>query len=130
MSCIHTHLVLFFFTATAPTEIYTRSLHDALPISVNTITPTGVVPVGGGIIPTAPVYTGSDIRLKKNIKLIGRSNSGLKIYSFEYIDKKYGSHTYQGVMSSEVPKEAVIKDARSEERRVGKERRSRWWPEH
>jgi hypothetical protein len=80
---------------------------------VNTITQTAsVVPVGGGIIPTAPVLTSSpsDIRLKKNIKLIGRSNSGLKIYSFEYIDKKYGSHTYQGVMSNEVPKEAVIKD--------------------
>src|SRR5207245_11737538 len=26
--------VLFFFNATAPTEIYTLSLHDALPISV------------------------------------------------------------------------------------------------
>lgn len=51
----------------------------------------------------------SDIKLKKNIKLIGRSNNGLKIYSFEYIDKKHGSHTYQGVMSNEVPKEAVIK---------------------
>jgi hypothetical protein len=51
----------------------------------------------------------SDIKLKKNIKLIGRSISGLKIYSFEYIDKKHGSHTYQGVMSNEVPKEAVIK---------------------
>ena len=61
-----------------------------------------------GILPP-PVPTESDIRLKKNIKLIGRSNSGLKIYSFEYIDKKYGSHTYQGVMSNEVPKEAVIK---------------------
>lgn len=78
---------------------------------VNTITPAGIVPVGGGIMPTATPLTSSDIRLKKNIKLIGRSNSGLKIYSFEYIDKKYGSHTYQGVMSSEVPKEAVIKDA-------------------
>jgi hypothetical protein len=80
---------------------------------INTITPAGVVPVSGGIIPTATPLTSypSDIRLKKNIKLIGRSNSGLKIYSFEYIDKKYGSHTYQGVMSSEVPKEAVIKDA-------------------
>jgi hypothetical protein len=77
---------------------------------VNTITPSGIVPVGGGI--NAPVLTQSvsDIRLKKNIKLIGRSNSGLKIYSFEYIDKKHGSHTYQGVMSNEVPKEAVIKD--------------------
>jgi len=61
-------------------------------------------------VPTAtPPPTPSDIRLKKNIKLIGRSNSGLKIYSFEYIDKKHGSHTYQGVMSNEVPKEAVMK---------------------
>jgi hypothetical protein len=77
--------------------------------SVNTLTPQSIVPVGGSIAPTAQVYTGSYIRLKKNIKLIGRSNSGLKIYSFEYIDKKYGSHTYQGVMSNEVPKEAVIK---------------------
>lgn len=62
-------------------------------------------PVPGITPPPVP----SDIRLKKNIKLIGRSNSGLKIYSFEYIDKKHGSHTYQGVMSNEVPKEAIIK---------------------
>src|SRR5690606_41807924 len=27
-------LILFFFTATAPTEIYTLSLHDALPICI------------------------------------------------------------------------------------------------
>src|SRR3712207_6904684 len=32
-------LVIFFFNDTAPTEIYTLSLHDALPISV---TPTSV----------------------------------------------------------------------------------------
>src|SRR5438477_8318103 len=29
------HLIPFFFTATAPTEIYTLSLHDALPICFN-----------------------------------------------------------------------------------------------
>lgn len=63
-------------------------------------------PVPGVVPPPVP----SDIRLKKNIKLIGSSNSGLKIYSFEYIDKKYGNSTYQGVMSNEVPKEAVVKD--------------------
>src|SRR5207253_9135344 len=34
-SCLHILLSrsLFFFTATPPTEIYTLSLHDALPIS-------------------------------------------------------------------------------------------------
>jgi hypothetical protein len=50
----------------------------------------------------------SDRRLKKNIKPIGVSDSGLKIYSFEYIDKNLGDGIFQGVMSDEVPKEAVI----------------------
>jgi hypothetical protein len=48
----------------------------------------------------------SDRRLKKNIKLIGKSPLGLNIYSFKYKDKK---GIYQGVMSDEIPKEAVIK---------------------
>src|SRR2546430_2289234 len=33
MSCVHIHLLFFFFNDTATTEIYTLSLHDALPIS-------------------------------------------------------------------------------------------------
>src|SRR5689334_24314617 len=32
--------MLFFFTDTAPTEIYTLSLHDALPISILTAQPS------------------------------------------------------------------------------------------
>ncbi len=51
----------------------------------------------------------SDRRLKKNIKLIGNSPSGLKIYAFEYIDKIFGEGRFQGVMSDEIPQEAVIK---------------------
>jgi len=53
-------------------------------------------------------YMGSDKRLKKNINKIGESPSGLNIYSFEYIDTKFGEGLFQGVMSDEVPKEAVI----------------------
>jgi hypothetical protein len=49
----------------------------------------------------------SDRRLKKNISKIGQSPSGLNIYSFEYIDTKHGEGVYQGVMSDEVPREAV-----------------------
>jgi len=49
----------------------------------------------------------SDRRLKKNINKIGKSPSGLNIYSFEYKDAKYGQGVYQGVMSDEVPREAV-----------------------
>ena len=52
----------------------------------------------------------SDRRLKKNIKLIGKSNSGLNIYAFEYISKVFGKGKWQGVMSDEVPNNAVIKN--------------------
>jgi hypothetical protein len=53
---------------------------------------------------------GSDRRLKNNIKLISKSESGLNIYSFNYKDDKtWGKKTYQGVMSDEIPTEAVIK---------------------
>ena len=55
-------------------------------------------------------YYSSDRRLKKNIKLIGYSPKGLKIYAFEYIDSALGKGVYQGVMSDEISKNAVIKD--------------------
>ena len=51
--------------------------------------------------------SGSDRRLKKNISLIGKSPKGLNIYSFEYKSNSYGSGVYQGVMSDEMPREAV-----------------------
>ncbi len=60
------------------------------------------------------VVTGvsSDRRLKTNITLIGTSDSGINIYTFEY---KYkfsieGVGLFQGVMSDEVPAEAVSVD--------------------
>ena len=49
----------------------------------------------------------SDRRLKKNIKKIKKSPSGLNIYSFEYIDESYGKGVYEGVMSDEIPTQAV-----------------------
>jgi len=49
----------------------------------------------------------SDRKLKKNINKIGESPSGLNIYSFEYKDSKYGGGLFQGVMSDEIPQEAV-----------------------
>jgi hypothetical protein len=73
---------------------------------------TGMI---GGLASTAGSYMsamgqkGSDRRLKNNIKLIGKSDSGLNIYSFEYINKKFGVGLFQGVMSDEVPSESVIK---------------------
>jgi len=43
----------------------------------------------------------SDRRLKKNIKLVGKTDSGLNIYSFQY---KSGGPTVMGVMADEVEK--------------------------
>jgi len=45
-------------------------------------------------------YQMSDIRLKRDIKLVGKSPKGIKIYNFKYLgDDK----TYQGVMAHQVP---------------------------
>lgn len=52
---------------------------------------------------------GSERRLKKNIKLIGKSESGLNIYLFEYINKSFfGDGVYQGVMVDEVPSYCIV----------------------
>jgi len=46
----------------------------------------------------------SDIRLKTNIKFTGEIKNNLPIYSFEYIDKRYGEGHYIGVMAQDVEK--------------------------
>ena len=69
------------------------------------------MPAGRGVagpqIPGTGIF--SDRRLKKNIKLIGKSNSGINIYLFEYINKLLGNGIFQGVMSDDIPTYAVIK---------------------
>ena len=73
---------------------------------------SNVVSAGvGNMNQPAPTGGGSDRRLKKNINKIGKSPSGLNMYSFEYKDSKYGKGLFQGVMSDEIPQEAVsVKD--------------------
>ena len=63
--------------------------------------------LAGDVLSTAGTIA-SDRSIKQDIKLIGKSNSGINIYSFKYKDKKYGTGTYQGVMSDEVPSYAVV----------------------
>jgi len=65
---------------------------------------------GSGVITTYASCAPSDRRLKKNIKLIGYSATGLKIYTFEYLDTVFGEGVFQGVMSDEIPNYAVIKN--------------------
>jgi len=54
----------------------------------------------------------SDRRLKTNITLIGTSESGINIYTFEYKYKfgMEGIGLFQGVMSDEIPDDAVTVD--------------------
>ena len=61
----------------------------------------------GGVAEGATKAFLSDRRLKKNIEYIFDSPSGLPVYNFEYIDVKHGSGVHQGVMSDEIPLEAV-----------------------
>ncbi len=50
----------------------------------------------------------SERSMKKNIKKVGESPSGLNVYNFEYKDKKHGKGKFQGAMSDEVPSYAVV----------------------
>src|SRR5947199_7154144 len=54
--------LFFFFNDTATTEIYTLSLHDALPISVTERgCPDGVDPVAWFLVTTEPIKTRAQI---------------------------------------------------------------------
>jgi|TARA_R110002096_G_scaffold260895_1_gene454195 hypothetical protein len=68
----------------------------------------GQMQAAGSMFSTAGQMAGSDRRLKKNISKIGQSPSGLNIYNFEYKNSKYGEGLFQGVMSNEIPQEAVV----------------------
>ena len=48
-------------------------------------------------------YMASDIAVKENISLVGKSDSGVNIYEFDYKDKSYSNRRYCGVMAQEVP---------------------------
>ena len=50
----------------------------------------------------------SDIRLKEDIKLIGKSPSGINVYNFKF---KGNNTTYQGVMAHQVPHASSVHDS-------------------
>tara|TARA_R100000908_G_scaffold14236_1_gene5180 strand:- start:752 stop:1489 length:738 start_codon:yes stop_codon:yes gene_type:complete len=57
---------------------------------------------------TNPWTWNSDVTLKENINLVGKSKSGINIYEFDYINKKYGNGRYRGVMAQEVPSASFV----------------------
>ena len=50
-------------------------------------------------------YQLSDIRMKEDIKLVGKSPMGINIYNFKYLDD---NKTYQGVMAHQVPQASSV----------------------
>ena len=68
-------------------------------------------PVAGpstfGQVAGALTAINSDIRLKDDIKLVGKSPSGIKIYNFKY---KGDDKKYQGVMAHQVPEASFVGD--------------------
>jgi hypothetical protein len=62
----------------------------------------------GKLNPPAPIEIRSDARLKENINLIGKSPSGLNVYTFKYKGNDNG--IYQGVMAQEVPHASILGD--------------------
>jgi hypothetical protein len=61
--------------------------------------------IAGTAAALAPFF--SDRRLKEDIKLVGKSPSGIKIYNFKY---KGDGKTYQGVMAHQVPHASIVND--------------------
>src|SRR3712207_9193882 len=102
----HQAIYYIFFNDTATTEIYTLSLHDALPISGGT---EGEPDRGGS--PHARSRSHDDLDPTEI-----RGVTGGRVYQRQERDPS-GSCLWR-------------EEARSEERRVGKECRSRWSPYH
>src|SRR5256885_16463913 len=100
--------LFFFFNDTATTEIYTLSLHDALPISQGF---------------RAPLCGEHRRRDAQPFRPDG-------VFMADQVDHQFAATQYH---VADLLGLAVLRDmraGRSEERRVGKECRSRWSPYH
>jgi hypothetical protein len=71
-----------------------------------TTTPVAGPSTFGQVVGALTAYN-SDIRLKDDIKLVGKSPSGIKIYNFKY---KGDDKKYQGVMAHQVPHASIVND--------------------
>src|SRR3712207_9582566 len=99
---------MFFFNDTATTEIYTLSLHDALPIS------------GAFSSEASSCSATSGHARDQTPSEHGRT---------AFVDHHLDHHWNRSLRFAVVPY-AARPGQRSEERRVGKECRSRWSPYH
>src|SRR2546430_16179595 len=110
----------FFFNDTATTEIYTLSLHDALPISYEKILDSWqfMARAAGG----APLAPGHEE--------LGFNDAAWNVWPFNAYARTYANWASWWQQALQPPAAASDPELRSEERRVGKECRSRWSPYH
>src|SRR5258708_25362926 len=78
MTCPRLMFFFFFFNDTATTEIYTLSLHDALPISGGVVTAAGWLPLAVALAPNGAT-TWNDCPLDRKST---RLNSSHQIISY------------------------------------------------
>src|SRR3712207_9125897 len=114
-------MLFSFFNDTATTEIYTLSLHDALPISFY-----------------AKHFAGNRLGIINASS--NKLNALLRIIDDQYVDTVNMGELVEKAMpqilaeldphSTYIPAKNLEEINRSEERRVGKECRSRWSPYH
>ena len=89
--------------AGAPIRTYGEERSGFVGTPVSGLSTFGQIAGAAGAL--APFF--SDIRLKKDIKLVGQSTSGINIYNFKY---KGDDKVYQGVMAHQVPEASYVHD--------------------
>src|SRR5256885_15920829 len=107
--------IFFFFNDTATTEIYTLSLHDALPICTDS---SGRCVFTGTRTFEPTVGATASLQVSAGGRAVNFSQVGAA---------EWQSHVITGASPAS---NDLLWNLRSEERRVGKECRSRWSPYH
>src|SRR5438876_8081498 len=97
-------LAFFFFTATAPTEIYTLSLHDALPIS-------STIPARSRLPPSPPPCEVCTRRDRKSTRL-NSSHPSISYAVFCLKKKKKDSKCVASIPIEQIPTRPVAGDPR------------------